>query len=377
MKKSILLFYIFFVAGALSAQITVTNATFPQTGDTLRTMTDFNPSGIEITPSGGPYDWDFTSLNTGVVFTTDVYLDASEGSAFDQVPEATHVVINDQLNGGGEGYYRISGDKMEFLAANGNDPVGIGISSLFRFSPPILQRRAPMIFPANNTTEANLAVGMAWSDLPAIITDSLPLPVTPDSIRVRIVNTRTDFVDAYGTLSIPGGTYEVLREKRTLLRDTKVEAKVPVFGWQDVTDLLLSQFPQLGTDTIISYNFFSNTEKEIIATVTVDANDTPLSVTFKNNDIISGSDEILPGQPVIEISPNPADPATNVTLSNFTKGQYHLDIRGQYGQLVFTKIVDLNNETTVSINLSTLPAATYYILLKNNDGKTIAVEKLI
>ena len=368
MKKIVLFFAPLFLTGILSAQITVTNATFPVTGDTLRAATDLTPSGIDITAAGGPYDWDFTSLNVGTQ-TEAIFKDASEGSVFDDLPSATHVALDD--NFGGETYFRITADEVQLLAANGNDPIGFGISALFRFDPPIVQRRAPMTFPQNNMTESNLSIGLAWSDLPPILTDSLPLPITPDSIRVRIVNNRNDFVDAYGTLAIPGGSYEVLREKRTTFTETLVEAKVPIFGWQDVTDILAANFDGLGMDTTYMYEYYSNTEKEPIAVVTVDVDDNATSVTFKDNGILSADDEILAPIPTVEILPNPVSSSANFAFNNFKKGNYFLNIYGAYGHLISQKKINIPDGHVELIDLSRLPSANYFFLLKNEFGEHI------
>ena len=370
MKKSLLFFLLLFIHVILVAQVTVTDVTFPATGDTLRTATDINPSGIEITAPGGPFDWDYSGLNVGTQAEV-VFLDASEGTVFNEIPNATHVVIDDQL---GESYFRVSNEKVEFLAANGDDPTGFGVAALFRFSPPILQRRAPMSFPASNTTESSLAIGFAWDDLPPILTDSLPLPITPDSIRIRIVNNRIDFVDAYGTLTIPGGIYDVLREKRTTTSETIIEAKVPILGWQDVS-AFLGGFEGVGMDTTISYDFFSNTEKEIIASVSVDADDNPTSVTFKDNGLLSSDGEII-NELAINIVPNPTPGFTYFNFNDFPNGEYELNIFGLNGADLFSKNIALQNNHSELIDLSQLAPASYFYLLKNYKGAVISSGKI-
>ncbi|MBK9018412.1 MAG: hypothetical protein IPM82_32630 [Saprospiraceae bacterium] len=66
----------------LSAQITVTTATFPVAGDTLKTATDLNPDGIVITPPGRPATWDFTRPGSNLSSPSPCFRAASEGSAF-------------------------------------------------------------------------------------------------------------------------------------------------------------------------------------------------------------------------------------------------------------------------------------------------------
>lgn len=371
MKKSLLFFSLFFTHTILVAQVVVTDASFPATGDTLRTATDINPSGIEITAAGGPFDWDFSDLSVATQSET-VFLDASEGDVFDEVPNATHVVMDDL----GESYFRVTDEKVEFLAANGNDPTGFGIASIFRFTPPILQRRAPMMFIDDNTTQSNLSLGLAWDDLPPILTDSLPIPFSPDSIRIQISNSRDDLVNAYGTLTIPGGSYEVLREKRTTITETIVEAKVPILGWQDVTGFL-GDFGPVGMDTTVTYEFFSNTEKEIIASVSVDENDNPVSVTFKDNGLLSSNNELFSETPNVNISPNPTNGIANFNFSNFSNGEYELNIFGLNGKIVFSKNIAIQNNSAELINLSSLSSSFYFYSLQNNKGETIKTGKLI
>src|SRR5690606_39507175 len=61
-------------------------------------------------------------------------------------------------------------------------------------------------------------------------------PISPDSVRLRIAISREDEVDAWGELEIPTGTYNVLREKRTEIRSSAVEAKIiGLGGWFDIT----------------------------------------------------------------------------------------------------------------------------------------------
>lgn len=374
MMKKLLPFCIFLLfASFVIGQVTVTNATFPVTGDTLRTATDLTPSNIEITAAGGPFDWDFTSLSVGTQAEA-VFLDASEGNVFNEIPNATHVVVDELL--GGESYFRVSSDQVEFLAANGEDPAGFGIGAIFRFTPPIVQRRAPMMFPSNNSTTSSLFIGFAWDSLPPILTDSIPLPITPDSIRLNIVNERNDFVDAYGTLSIPGGTYDVLREKRTTYTETRVEAKVPLFGWQDVTDLL-GGFGGIGMDTTITYDYFSNTEKEVIATVTVDVNDNATSVTFKDNGLLSSDETVLEDQPTVMVTPNPTNDIAYFNFDHFQDANYDLVIYNLSGAPVHSGQLSVIGQQSKSINISLLPAGPYFYLLKNENGAIVFSGKLI
>ncbi|MEP6794302.1 MAG: hypothetical protein ABJB16_08255, partial [Saprospiraceae bacterium] len=104
-KKNILVIFTLLAATVLlPAQIIITNATFPAAGDSLKTATDLAPTGIALTPPGGPQTWDFTSLNPSTRQVT-VFQNASNGSAFASFPGAELVTIS---GAGAETYYDVN-----------------------------------------------------------------------------------------------------------------------------------------------------------------------------------------------------------------------------------------------------------------------------
>ena len=385
MKKWIPLCTLFFSSVLGSAQITLTSASFPATGDTLKFATDLTPDGIEVTPPGSDFNWDYTSL-TATVNSETVFQDASAGSVAAEVPTATHVTIDP--NTGAESYYRITSDEMTFVAANGEDPIGAGLQAIFRFQPPIVERRAPLDFSASNDSESNLSIAFAWDDLPAFITDSIPSPIIPDSIRVRVVQTRSDSVDAWGSLSIPGGDHEVLREKRTLHRDTRLDVlvEVPIIGpqWQDVTDLILATLPGgggsifqgLGLDTVLTYNFYSNDAKEAIAVVTMDdAGTSVMQVRYKDYGIVNSTEE--PELLSVTVSPNPATELLRLELGDFPQGEFALKIFDLGGQLLLEKNFSLAGRRTENLDVSHLPAGSHVFQISDQRGKLFATGKFL
>lgn len=119
-------------AFSLHAQITVTDATFPAVGDTLRTAIDQEPAGIEITPPGGPFAWDFTGLIADANQVT-VFHPASEGEAFANFSEAELVIFG---QAGAETYFSVSPTAFENLGYSGTAPAGgFPIQTEFKFTP--------------------------------------------------------------------------------------------------------------------------------------------------------------------------------------------------------------------------------------------------
>ncbi|MFT5385120.1 MAG: hypothetical protein ACI81W_002525, partial [Saprospiraceae bacterium] len=221
MKLNLLSILFSLMTCSVSAQITVTNATFPAAGDTLKTVFDGMPVNVDINPGGGVINatWNFTNLQ-GMLRET-VFRPAAEGSAADQFPGANLVT---GFGVAGENYYKITDNKYELIGYQGPDPANLGLNLSVHISPPIVEKRAPLNFTDSYSDEGAVLIPIAASDIPGGILDSFP--ITPDSIRLRIAIDRSGFVEGWGTLMIPGGNYNVLREKRIELTETRLDAKI-------------------------------------------------------------------------------------------------------------------------------------------------------
>ena len=370
MKKLLLNFTLLLLANALVAQITVTNAVFPAAGDTLKTAVDLAPNGISITAAGGPFAWDFSSLTPDLNQAT-MFQPASNGSVFASFPTADLVSIS---QGGAETYYSISANSFNNLGFSGTDPTGgLPIQTEFKFDPPVPELRAPLNFIDNYIAESSLDVAFSLDAIPGNILDSLGIPTTlVDSIRIKAIASRFELVDAYGSLAIPGGSYDVLREKRTEYRDTRIEIHIifPFPFWQDITSQL-GPAAGFGQDTILSYRFISNTEKEIIAEVVMDdAGIAPQQVSYKDNGIPNSTGEKSNPALLVGISPNPVGDVANFFFQNFETGEYRLNIFSSNGQLVLEKILRLGGTQAEQVPCGHfLPGTYFYQITKTDNGQ--------
>lgn len=374
--KKILPIVLFFYTISLSAQITVTSASFPAIGDTLKTATDGAPQGISITPPGGDQVWNFPGLQ-GVTSET-IVRPAAEGTNADQFPEADLLFPVGANIDGGDSYANITSQVYELIGYVGPDPANLGINVVVPFSPAIVERRSPMNFFDVNTTTSGILLALSTDSLPGEIVNDLP--ITPDSIRINFASSRTDVVDAWGTLTIPGGTYEVLRERRTEIRETQLEAKVgigPFATWVNVSDFLPSEF--LGADTITTYVFVSNTEKENIAQITVsnDEEQTPLFITYKANDVMTNVSYLNTGYADMFAYPNPAIDKVRINFLNMSPGNYTFRIFNILGKEIMQREYRINGNRTVGINIDTLQKGTYLYNLSDARGKIIKTKRLM
>ncbi|PHN04610.1 T9SS type A sorting domain-containing protein [Flavilitoribacter nigricans] len=376
MKQIQLVILCFFVY-TLQAQITVTNATFPAVGDTLLTGTDNMPANIQIGTPGPDREWNFKSLQSPLVLRT-VVRAASEGDAAGNFPSADLVF---KLNDNAEGYYRVTNSALELIGLSGTDPLNLGIEITPKLNDPQIERRAPLQYGDDFESTVNISYAVSSDDIPQELLQDLP--ITPDSLRIRLLLNREDEVDAWGVMSIPGGTYDVLREKRTLNQDIRLDAKVGFLGWQDITDLVL-ELTDIGTDIlgdtqIVRYHFWSNTEKEAIAVVTVDQDGTsPVSVTFKAEDILSDlvqvTDKLQPG---VLAYPNPAMVNTNFQFVRLKPGKYRLVIYNLVGSEVWHRDYRISGPHTERVNISQLKKGTYLYALQDARGRTLITRRLI
>jgi hypothetical protein len=278
------------------AQITVTNATFPTAGTTLRTATATNP-GIAIsviTPPGGNQNWDLSGLQQGTVKTT-VFKAASEGSQAANVPGA-ELVSTSSSSPVAEEYYNVTSASFEKQASY-NFFYDVVPLYLAKYVPAIPERNAPLNFFDIRQSSSNFTAGstcfqdeLGNSSCFFLPTDFLPTLMAQLSVvlggdyfvqfRYRVTIQRTEVVDAWGSMTIPGGTYNVLRMKRTEIISVDFDGNFlypsnpsnPLTQWENLTDAAIQAgFQGLGEITTTSYHFINDVEKEPIAVVTLNS----------------------------------------------------------------------------------------------------------
>ena len=166
-------------------------------------------------------------------------------------------------------------------------------------------------------------------------------------------------------------------KKRTTITETRVDAYTTFLGWTDVTDLLAAGFEGLGTDTMYNYNFYSNDAKETIASVTVDIDDNPISVTFKDNGVLTSNKEEINPLPSVSVSPNPVSGFANFNFKNFPLGEYILTFTAIQGNIISHQKLSVNGAQNENINMTYFANGSYFYQISNGQGKIIFTGKLI
>jgi len=374
MKQALQTFILLFFSIAATAQITISGDSFPEVGDTLRTATDNLPQGIAISAAGPDQEWNFENLQAPFVMEQ-ILIPTKQGVYQDQFPEANVLISGG--NAGAEFYYASFEDTYQFLGYVGADPAGLDIEITARNNPAIIERRAPLNYQDDDIVMYENTIPFGGDKLPEILLESLP--VTPDSLRIRVSSNRTDVVDAWGTLTIPGGTFEVLREKRIEIRETFLDVKVSFFPWTDVTDIIGETIPGVfGVDTLTTYHYFSEDSKEAIAVVNADETNTATSVTFKSiENTITNVVNVNNTKSDIIAYPNPAIDSARFTFTNLEKGVYTLKFYNILGMTIWKKDYPVNGSKTVVVDLNELRKGTYLYSVVDNKGKTLSTKRLI
>ncbi len=382
MKRCLPFSVLLFVAAGLFAQITVTSATFPAEGDTLRMALDNSPaSGIAaLTPPGPGQVWDLSSLEAEATHEI-VFRSAIEGSVSGQVPGA-ELFTAAGLNA--ENYYNVTDTKFELQAYWGILPYDLVSNNLFEYNPPLTERHAPLNFfdiHQSSSGFLELFLPSAFSPLLMINLAAVTNNAQIDSMRYRIAINRLAVVDGYGTMSIPGGTFDVLREKRTQYTETRIDCKIPPLGWLDLTDnCIQAGFFGLGVDTTVSFYFHNDVAKEHIAVVTLNnAQNAVTQVVYKNTTppVVDGLEEANAVNIAVKISPNPASDEVDVDFKNLVVGTYRLVIFDELGRAAIELTAQVSGEHAERMDLSRLSAGMYFFCVFDENNKALYKEKLV
>ncbi len=373
MKKLLSLLSFILILSSVDAQITINRNTFPVAGDTLFSGVDNMPvhSLIQVTPAGNNQTWDFASLQAPLTQEAAVKL-ANEGENIAFFPDADLVLEIE----GGEAYLKTTSDKMEILGIAGTNQLELGLDLIAFYTDPALYRKAPIQYNDQYNDQQSLRLSVDSDDLPFL--DTLELPITLDSLRITINTSIKYHADAWGNMTLPAKSYDVLRIKREEIRNAKIEAKTPFVGWIDVTNLIPEDIdiaPQ--ADTSLFYDFYSDNAIEPIAILSV-FNDTVRTVTFKTDTrLTTSSINIKDYNRLMVAYPNPAIDKVRFDLKGFQTGDYTLRFYNIVGKVAYEHPIKIGRNSTVRISLGHLFKGTYLYSLIDNSGRSLVTKRLV
>jgi hypothetical protein len=243
MKRPVLFLFALLTALAMQAQITLTSASVANVGATFVTATDFDlPPGFSIGPPGTAQIWDFSQLNQDD-YDTISFIDPATTPYGADFPSANRAV----MQGGaldGYAYFELTASSFSLLGFAA-DPFQTGTPFVIYQNPPQVNGVFPFTYGDSFGGTSSYSVTLDGA--------TVGLPV--DSVRFTSTVTNAVTGDAWGDLTLWGGTYACLRTKDIVTTNDVIEAQV--FGfWAPVEDTTY-------TDSI--FRWFDNTKGYILA----------------------------------------------------------------------------------------------------------------
>lgn len=373
--KQLALFCLFVWGGIhpAMAQITITNSVFPVVGDTLHYIFGNQAGAINqiFTPPGGGQQWDLSGLQPAQAWNQ-VMKNPATGTASGSFPGAS--ILYNPLNSASQVYLQVTGTQVLDMGYFGLDELGLGLNLLFDKVPNLEESWAPVNFFDLRQSTSNVLSAFDAPIAPPILLNLVP---TADSFRIRVTYQRVSAVDAYGTMTIPGGTFDVLRKKRTEYKSVAVDVKVAPLGWIDISTIGGQQILPLGTDTITTFHFLNNVSKEAIAICTLNT---------AQNQVTGVQYKALP-PPVATFTPSfdesllaYPNPVQNTLYVHFTTdagATYQLSLINVQGNSVLDQTVEKSAaENGISIPVANLALGIYELILQCN-GVSVGRAKVV
>ncbi|MCB9307339.1 MAG: T9SS type A sorting domain-containing protein [Lewinellaceae bacterium] len=364
--KHLVIFCLFvcgFSAQPVTAQITITNSVFPVVGDTLHYAFGNQPGAINqiFTPPGGGQQWDLSGLQP-TQYWNQIINNPQTGSASGAFPAAS--ILFKPVNSGSEEYWQVTGNQVNDLGYYGLDPIGLGLNLLFVKLPGLEQSWAPIAFFDIHQSASNVLTAFDAPIAPPVLLNLVP---TADSFRIRVTYQRIASIDAYGTLAIPGGTFDVLRKKQTEYKSIAVDVKVAPLGWIDISTIGGQQLLPLGTDTITTFHFLDDVSKEAIAICTLNTGqNTVTGVQYKAvNAPVATFTPALDGE--LFAYPNPVGHTLYVHFASDATAAVQLRLVNAQGRSVLEQTVEARpGENDLSIPVADLAPGVYALILQRN-----------
>lgn len=352
-------------------QITITNSIFPVPGDTLFTIIDAD-ANVSIEEDGADVTWDFRSLS-GPFARETRFLEASEGSAPEDFPDADMVSISANAQ---EIYYQSFNNKIIEVGRAGEFVPGFDIPVAYEELPTF--RRAPISFGDVDDDEAIANVEIGADIIPEELLESVPIDF--DSLRISLQTNSENIVDAWGTLRMPDGDYEVLRDKVSTTTETKIFAKVQFLGWNEIPVALLEGLGEFadafGVTETTTYNYYSANDKEIIASVLLDEEDVITNVEYKGNIIINEIKVLAPDANLITAFPNPSFGNVSIQMVNYPLGEYRMKVYNVVGKELWAESFQLRNNRVYKADLMHLSKGTYLYSIFDKNGKKLVTKRI-
>ncbi|MEZ4910977.1 MAG: T9SS type A sorting domain-containing protein [Saprospiraceae bacterium] len=341
--KYINLIFVLLIYSFGYSQTTVTNSFFPSVGDVL-VYNDYGDQFPEtlLDVQGGPYSWDFNSIDSFSFSSITEYKDPSTNSFHTSFPNA-----NLLMEGDDQGIIFMNKSTQNILVEGRVSENPIDDSSLL----PIKDSKrheyaiAPMTLGTDLNSSSLFLIGFGSEIIPDTILESLPIKV--DSLRVNANFENKGKIEAWGNLLVNNDSHDVLLEKSQNIASIQFEVKVPFIGWLNPAALgfeLPEPFSNfIGADTSTVYRFYKDGHIDKMAEISYFdfGGGNVLSRLQIEASLVTVFTFDFESDPEWQVFPNPSFSHTPITLSSLPKG-HNLQIQ----------VVDLSGKEVSVQNVS-------------------------
>ena len=336
-----------------------------EAGDTLYFSTDNLPGNTRISGAGPDQYWDYSQLLSPFVRQS-IVLPVASSRRTNQIQDAILMVRGVH---GKESYYARREGGLYLVAEKKRMP-GTSEPNTASYEPGLPYQQNLVfgddeLFIVDEITTIPKSSYAAWMKAPAYDMDSLRLRY---AIEVR------SNADAWGTLLIPAGMYEVIREQRTEVRRGFLEKKVNGV-WLDVS--LFCKFPDVLNRTENTQVFFwSDETREPVLALDLDFGRVEVA-TYKGRTRGAKILQSSISRPDIFVYPNPSFGSVRFDIVNVEPGHYYIEIFNILGVELRSEKISINGDKTLPLDLSHLRKGTYLYRLVDSDQNAIRSKRLV
>ncbi|KGE89844.1 PKD domain-containing protein [Phaeodactylibacter xiamenensis] len=253
LKSSILLLFFGLLSIGATAQITLTADDIPDFGEVYANAVDTLLTSVDVGPaSADAQTWSFLNFDADEVFTNTVVM-PSETPAADLFPTATFA-----FEGSNELYSFAEVTSDALFAAGGSAPGPDGTIFTVAFENQQQLLPLPATYGAVFEDEFSYRLEIDGGTFGA------------DSVRLIGGGTVEAEVDAFGEITVPAGTFEVLRQRSVITTADSIYVKI--FGSFILIDVI--------ENTTVSYEWWGADGVGTVCSVDFDVDGNPISATY-------------------------------------------------------------------------------------------------
>ncbi len=338
-----------FVAFAthVSAQITITSADLPSAGLTVTTATDSTSGYLPGNPSASTQTWNFGVLKHQKTAHVIFKAPGSWTSVFpgSNLEDSTVGVTGGNFLSNTSSVFSVVGSRQIVVPIS-----GYTFDVRMKLSPVFVQANLPATYGASSDIGTSLSRGTVKFNQTILFYDS-------EKITTNI--TYSDTVDAYGMMTTPTGTYQVLRQNHHEVDIDSITMHTTGGSWGP---------PPTGsgvTNTVYhQYNWYTQGIGYILVQMNMNTNGTVKNIVWDSTAPAGINELSYNGK--VTVFPNPCtSQITFTTVGNIAQYINVYDVAGRKLEQVEMK------SGLVNVNTSSYASGMYLYTLNDKDGNIV------